>query len=220
MTNELIFLAHIGVVCIAILLALRHSYAALIAVISMQLIVANLFVFKQIELAFLTSTCGEIFTVGCMYGVGLIQQRHGEAAAKRAIIYSFLIQLFFLATATMHGFYGLIKSTEMTTAFGLLFSATPRAVLASLAAYVVSERVNLLLVQCALRSGWTHWTVRGITTWIGQAVDTGVFALVGLYGILANLWQVVAVSITIKSVAVLLLMPLLLAVSPTTTGEE
>ena len=48
----------------------------------------------------------------------------------------------------------------------------------------------------------------------------GVFALVGLYGILANLWQVVAVSITIKSVAVLLLMPLLLAVSPTTTGEE
>lgn len=219
--NELIFFLHIAFVCAAVLLALRHSYAALLGVVSLQLVVANLFVLKQVTLFGLTATGAEIFTVSTMYGMSLIQEYYGKEKAQHAIYYGFLLLLFFVGTATIHGWYSLLAINAKTEAFAAIFGHTPRLVVASLLAYLVSEQVNLRLITAAQGRGYIHPSVRIGAVWLGQWVDTILFGVIGLYGVMANLGQVILFCMVVKTIAVIAISPMvLLAKRFIRAGEE
>lgn len=218
--NELLFLIHIAVVCAAVLAALRHSYAALVSVVVLQLVIANLFVLKQVALFGLTATGSEIFTVSTMYGIGLIQQFYGDAKAQRAIYYGFALLLFFVGTATIHGWYTLVAVTPMSEAFHLLFGHTPRLVVACLVAYLTSEYLNLWLGRLARRAQWQHSAVRIGIVWCGQLVDTTLFGLIGLYGVMPHLGQVILFCMAVKTIAVLAISPMMMVAKHVMVDRE
>ena len=206
--NELVFIVHITAVCAAVLLALRHSYAALVSVLGLQLVVANLFVLKQVQLFGLTATGSEIFTVSTMYGVGIIQQVYGDKKAQEAIYYGFALLLFFAATATIHGWYTPLAISTTNKSFVALFSHTPRLVFASSCAYLFSEFVNLRLARAIAGRATIHPLLRVLTVWLGQWVDTITFAYIGLYGVFINLGQVIVFCMVVKTIAVVAIAPL------------
>jgi uncharacterized integral membrane protein (TIGR00697 family) len=208
--NELLFILHVAVVCGTILLALRHSYGGMVSVISLQLVTANLFVLKQVTLFGMTATGSEIFTVSTMYGMGLIQECYGARRAQHAVYYGFLLLLFFVGTATLHGWYALMAQTPQSEAFGALFGHTPRLVVASLVAYLVSEQINLRLMHLAQRSGPVSLVWRAGAVWAGQWADTILFGVIGLYGVMPRLFEVILFCMAVKTVAIIALAPMIM----------
>ena len=62
--NELIFLFHILLVLSFVLGALRLGKNALLSLLALQAILANLFVVKQISLFGFAVTCSDVFAIG------------------------------------------------------------------------------------------------------------------------------------------------------------
>jgi len=200
MYNGLLFLTHIVFVGLVLVACARHSYGMSIAFLGVQLIAANLFVTKQIVLFGISTTASEVFIVSGMYGVGLIQEQHGQTAARNAIWYSFAILFFFLVSAQFHLNY-ITKAATLHKAFTGVLRYTPRLISASLVSYLVSERVHLVLHTFLKRHGlWPRiarfWAVMG-----GQLIDSACFAFIGLYGLIVNIGQVILFSMIVKTMA-------------------
>ncbi len=205
MYNELLFLAHIVAVSGAVLWGLWFSYGALISTLGLQLIFANLFVTKQIMLFGIETTCSEVFIVSGMYGISLIRYYYNDARARRAIWEMFGFLLFFVCLTQFHCAYDGIDA-DMSLMIAQLCSTGLRMLLASFLAYLVSERVHLVLTRLL---GGVASAVASVGAVIGgQLVDTVVFAFAGLYGVVDDVRQIILFTLLIKGVIILLLAPL------------
>ena len=71
--NELIFLSQIFLISASTLAALYIGKEALISLICLQCVLANIFVLKEITLCGLTATGSDAFTVGIVLGLNLLQ---------------------------------------------------------------------------------------------------------------------------------------------------
>ena len=102
---NLFFFFHALFIGICALIALRLGQCALVAFISVQSILANLFVLKQIAFFGLTATCSDAFIVGGVLGLNLLQEYFGKKAALRAIWTSFFLMLFYAVVSHIHLMY-------------------------------------------------------------------------------------------------------------------
>ena len=105
MLNEFIFILHIISVTILGLIALRLGKSALISIIALQCIVANIFVTKQIMLFGFNVTGTDVFIIGAELSLNLLQEFYGMQAAKKAIKISFLMLLSFLVYSRFQLWY-------------------------------------------------------------------------------------------------------------------
>lgn len=208
MYNELVFFAHVIVVSGSVLLALRHSYGALLSVLSIQLIVANFFVTKQILLAGMLTTCSEVFIVSGMYGISLVQEYYGDNRARQTIFYTFTFLVLFVLLSRLHVWYEPITGNTVADSLSALLAPAPRLMLASLFAYVLSERVHLYVARWLSARGVAP-LARIAAIGIGQLVDTVTFAFVGLYGMVPDLRSIIIVSVVVKAAVIIALAPLL-----------
>lgn len=198
--NEFLFLSHIFLVIGFVLGALRLGAHALSALIVLQAILANLFVVKQIDLLGFSVTCSDVFAVGGILGLNLLQEYFGKEAALRAIKISFLGMIFFILMAQMHLWY--FPSAQDTThgAFALILGSTPRIVIASVAVYFFVQKLDVVLFS-SLKKLWPQGKLSlriGISLVLTQCIDTVLFSFLGLYGLVASLFDVIVMSFTIK----------------------
>jgi queuosine precursor transporter len=207
MYNELLFAAHIVAVSASVLWALWYSYGALLAVLSLQLILANLFVTKQIMVFGIETTCSEVFVVSGMYGISLIRSYYGDRLARNAIWTTFGFLLLFVCFVQFHCAYVGIDMV-MSGYIAQMCSATMRLLCASLLAYLVSECVHLVLTRLlGTEKESPIGQVCAITG--GQLVDTVTFGYVGLYGLVDDLYSIMLFSLVVKIIIIIALAPLL-----------
>jgi len=208
MYNEMLFLLHIVVVSSAVVWGLWFSYGALLSVLGLQLIFANLFVTKQIVLFGIETTCSEVFIVSGMYGIGLIRHYYDDVRACRAIWETFCFLLLFVCLTKFHRMYTGIDA-DIALLMEQLCETAPRLLLAGFLAYLVSERVHLLLTRFC---GGSASSVASVVAVIGgQIVDTVVFAYTGLYGLVDDVQQIVLFTLLIKGIIIMVLAPMLTA---------
>ncbi len=204
MYNELLFFAHIFVVTAAVVIALRHSYGALLTVLALQMIVANIFVTKQIGLFGFHTTTSEVFVVSGMFGIGVVREYYGADYARRCV---WAVFGFFLLFTLLVQFQCAYEGVEQlyTHALDLVCSTTVRLFFASMLAYLVSERVHLVI------SSWLpKYRYAMVPLITGQIVDTGVFAVVGLWGLVDSVGSVIAFSLIVKGIIIVTLAPVMM----------
>lgn len=209
MNNEFIFLLHILFVTLMGLGALSLGRSALITTITLQCIVANLFVTKQIILFGLNVTCTDIFIVGSQVSLNLLQEFFGIDEAKKAIRISFFFLICFLILSQFQIWYTPSQFDSMHLNYYSILSFTPRIILASILAYLTSQNISILIFKflkkifnnkfLALRSG--------ITTSLSQLIDTVVFTIAALYGITYSVAQIITLSFAIKLFAIAVTTP-------------
>lgn len=202
MINEILFIAEAAALVICARFAVAHSFGASVAWASMQLILANLCIRKTIELFGATATGGEVFIVSSMCTFSLIQDFYGVAAARKTIIYCFFSQVLFALLGYIHGIYiPASGSEEISTALSFVIALAPRLLVASLIAYFVSERIHLFLLQ--------HTGNRFVALFCGQLVDTSIMTFLGLWGTIANPYELILVCMAIKTLMLIAVTPLL-----------
>jgi uncharacterized integral membrane protein (TIGR00697 family) len=208
--NEVLFFIHVFLVAAFILGSVRLGQNGLLALIVLQAVLANLFVVKQMNLFGFTVTCSDMFAVGGILGLNLLQEHFGKEAAVRAVKISFLSMIFFLLMAQIHLWYAPSLQDTTDGAFLVILSATPRIVIASVTVYFLVQQIDVMLF------GWlkkvcsqTRLVFRvGLSLVLTQWIDTVLFSFLGLYGLVAHIWDVIVMSFMIKCLIILCSAPL------------
>ena len=208
--NELLFFGHVFLVVAFSFMALRLGPLALTALIALQAVLANLFVVKQMTLFGLNATCSDVFAIGSLLALNLLQEFFGREAAQKAVRASFLSMAFFASMAYIHLSYGPSAQDQMQGAFLQILSATPRIVFASVAVYWVVQQIDVRVF------GWLRERCEGrhlpfrlmAALFLSQTIDTVLFSFLGLYGLVSSLLEIMLISLLIKGAAIACSAPL------------
>lgn len=211
-SNEFIFIIHVAIIGFFALAALKFGKHALIAFISTCCIAANLFVVKQITLFGLDATCSDAFTVGAVFGLNLLQEYYGRPITKTAIWVSFFLMVFYAIVCQLHISYIPNSYDTMQAHYNAILAFMPRITMASFTVYLIVQQLDSYLYGI-LKNKFTgrYLTARNyISIGICQLIDTVLFSFLGLYGIVHSVWDVIAISYTVKVIVILLTTPYIL----------
>lgn len=212
MTNELILLLHILLTAFSVIIAHRMGEKALVALVALSMVMANLFVIKQIELCGFGATTADALDIGAMLGLNMLQEFYSRESARQAIGITFAASIFFVITAHLHLWY-LPSACDITHEhFVPILSNAPAIVIDSMMVYVLSQFVDYALYG-SLQQYWhkRFLVVRNyVSIGISQLLDTIMFTgWLKLLGIIDSFWHIVIVSFAIKFVITLIATPII-----------
>ena len=212
--NELIFVIHTLFISLCAVMALRFGKEALIAFICLQNILANLFVIKPIILFGFMATGADAFTIGAVFGFHLLQEFYGKDITKKVIWISFGLLFFYIMVGQIHLMYIPALSDTTQQHFAALLVLMPRIAAASLTSYFITQQFDCFLYEkLRVLFGGNYLPLRNyLCAATSQLLDTILFSLLGLWGIIDNIGQVIFISYLIKLAALALATPFLLMV--------
>lgn len=202
--NESLFFLHVFVVIGFVLLSLRFGKNALISLVVLQAVFANLFVVKQMSLFGFSVTCSDVFAVGGILAMNFLQEYYGKEEANKALQASFLGLIFFIVMSKFHLGYEPLSTDQTHTAFSQILSNATRISLASIGVYFVVQKLDIRLFSF-LKRGFKakHLALRvGLSLGITQFLDTVLFTIFGLYGIVTSVFDVIFVSFFVKLIII------------------
>lgn len=200
MINELIFLSHSLLIGIFTLICLYFGKEALTAFVCMTSVLANLFVIKQTTLFGLNATCADAYTIGAVLALNLIQEYYGRPATRQAIWISFALLVFYGIISQIHLAY--LPSLHDTTQihFQPILGMMPRIVVASFTAYLLIAYFEAWFYGL-LKTAWPNRNIvirNYVSMSVAQLLDTILFSFLGLWGVVENIWHIIAISYAIK----------------------
>jgi uncharacterized integral membrane protein (TIGR00697 family) len=209
MMNELIFILHSIIIALCSLIALYGGSGALIAYVSIQCILANIMVLKQVTLFGLSATCADPFTIGATLGLNLLQEYYGRAITKKTIAINFGLLVFYLIMSQIHLWYIPNTADTMHPHFVTLFSFMPRLIIASFSVFLISQSVDYWLYGILQRSRLSRFLVlRNYgSILVSQLIDTVLFSLFGLYGLVDSIVHIIVISYAVKVLAIIITVP-------------
>lgn len=207
--NELIFFIHIIFVTIFTIGAFCFGRSALVACISLQTILANLFVVKQIEIFGLNATCADVFIVGSVLGINLLQEFYGKFYSKKALYISFFCMIFYLLMSQIHLLYLPAFYDNSHTLFNGILKFAPRITISSILTYFIVLLVNNKFYGYMKNKLQDKYLVirNFISILFTQLLDTILFVFLALYGIVGSVWQVAFISFILKAFVIFVSVP-------------
>ena len=193
MNQELLWFATIAVdLTFAILLFRFFGRQGLYASIVISLLLANLQGPKLTEIFGLQTSMGVILYSSIYFATDLLSERYGKAEATRAVMIGFTVSVIIIVMISMSLFYlpatdpetaSLAQSMHAATA--TLISFTPRFVLGSLLAYLISQRFDVWMFHKIKNKtqGRHLWLRNNVSTICSQALDTVIYGIVVWWGV-------------------------------------
>jgi len=152
-------------------------------------IVANIQVIQTIELFGFTATLGNIVYASSFLVTDILSENYGKKEANKAIWIGF----FSLITMTILMNLALLfeptpEEFSLTTyeSIKTIFSFMPRIVLASLVAYIVSQKHDIWAFHFwkkRFAAKKTLWIRNNLSTMVSQLLDSLIFTLIAFYGV-------------------------------------
>jgi uncharacterized integral membrane protein (TIGR00697 family) len=209
MINEIIFIFHASLLSIFLLVALRLGKEALITLICLYGVLANLFVTKQITLFNLDATASDAFAVAAILGLNILQEYFGAVIAQRTIWISFFTLITYTIASQLHLWYAPSTLDYMHGHFCALLEVMPRITIASITVFLIVQILDRwLYAKLQNMCGTRYFLIRNYASLlICQLIDTILFSFLGLWGIVGNIWHIIIVSYMIKLVSITLTTP-------------
>lgn len=198
--NELLFFSHIFFILGTILLALHLGKSALIALLGLQIVMSNLFVTKQMRCFGFDVTCSDVYTIGILFSLNLLQEYFGKTVAKKAVWITFFLMLTFLIMSQVHLKYLPSPHDTMQEMFKQILTSTPRIIIASIGVSFFSQRLDLLIYDGFRKKFPNRQTTFYFifASLISQFIDTLLFSFLALYGLVQSMSHIIILSYVIK----------------------
>ena len=205
MHNEILFILEALVSLSFVLLAFRLGKPYLIGLIAADVILMNIFVVKGMYLFGWAATGGNVLYASIFLATDILCEHWGQKEATRAVRVGFFVSLFFLA---MSQFILKFIPADYDIAQGALetlFTLTPRIVLGSMAAYLVSQHLDVWLFHKIKEKTGDKmlWLRNNGSTFVSQLVDSVIFTVIAFAGVYPLLELIVFTYIIKIIVAVL-----------------
>jgi queuosine precursor transporter len=209
--NEIIFLTYVGVITLALLLALAIGVEALCALIAMMWVLANLFVIKSINLFGFEATASDALAVGAILGLNLIQEYFGKTKARTSIRISFLALGLYTIFSILHILYAPSSSDTMHGHFCTILTPMPKILFASCMVYLVVQYLDYYLYNKLIKifKGRFFIVRNYLSVGFTQLVDTVLFSFLALYGSVDNIGHIILISYSIKLLTIAVSTPFL-----------
>lgn len=207
--NELFFFLHIIILIGFVLFALRLGKEALIACFTIQVILANLFVTKQMACFGLHVTCADVYTVGGLFSLNLLQEYFGKKLAKKTIWIVFFLLLFFVIMSQLHLCYKPSEYDSMHGAYYAILGYAPRIMLTSFLVALLTQKLDVEVYGFLKKKLPEKGLILrfGGSSLITQALDTAFFTLIALRGIVHSMGDIILMSYLIKVIVILCIAP-------------
>lgn len=191
MNNELLWLVMLLANFFLIILAYKlFGKWGLIMWIPISVIVANIQVIQTVELFGLVATLGNIVYASSFLVTDILSENYGKAEAKKAVWIGFfslismtLLMNLALAFQPLQGDEFAAVTHEATAT---IFSLMPRIAIASLTAYLLSQRHDVWAFHF-WKGRFAHdhqlWIRNNLSTLVSQLIDSSVFVLIAFYGV-------------------------------------
>lgn len=201
--NEIIFFIQIFVVVTFGLAALRLGKGALITWVCMQALLANLFVLKQIDLFGFQVTASDVYVIGSLLGLNLLQEFFAKDEALKATKICFFFLVFFTVISQLHLLYMPNAHDYAHSAFMTLLSPAPRLLAASMGVFFLVQQIDVRLFQWLKMHTSLSFPLRaGAGLLLSQFIDTVLFSVAGLYGLVGSIVDIMIVSFGIKAIVI------------------
>lgn len=186
--NAALLFIQLIVVVIATLYALRLGAPALIGLMSLLIVCANLFVCKCIDIVGFEVTATDALAVGAGLCLNLLREFYGAEQSKRAIGISFFLLIVFLLIGQTVLWFEPSSCDHAHALLSELLALMPRLVIASLIAYAVSQTFDWWLYgYLKKQTGSKFFALRNLASLsLSQLIDTILFTVIGLWGIVPN----------------------------------
>lgn len=210
--NELLFLLHICVVMGFGMIALKMGKTTLTGWVALQAVLANLFVIKQICFFNFHVTGSDVFAIGSIFGLNLLREYFGKAAAQKALWTCFFSMAFFVMMAQIHLLYAPSPYDTAHPAFVTILSSSMRLLFASIAVFFIVQQIDLRLFSY-LKNKFRSFPLsvrNAVSVASTQFLDTFLFSVLGLWGLVASLFDIILVSFIVKLAVIALMTPLTL----------
>lgn len=206
MSNEVIFILHILIALFFILIAFKIGFHWLLALIAVQAVLMNIFVLKMMNIFTLEVTGGNVLYASIFLGTDIICEHYGKNKARQAVWIGFFASVFFIIMSQFIMWYypsSLDDGAFLHNTLSTIFTTTPRIVLASMGAYLISQHLDITIFNFLkkITKGKYLWLRNNGSTIVSQLIDTIFFTFVGLYGIVAtneNVWQIILFTYIVK----------------------
>lgn len=208
--NEALFFFHITAVLLFTFGALKLGKETLFGWICLQAILANLFVLKQIEFFSLTITCSDVFAVGGILGLNLLQEYFGKESAQKAARSCLFFMVFFAAMSKIHLIYNPSIADTTHRSYFTILSSAPRILFASLTTFYLVQQIDIRLFSW-IKKQFPKVSLpfrNASSLFITQFLDTVLFSVLGLFGLVDNIAHIIAVSFLVKVTVILASVPL------------
>lgn len=214
--NELLFLTHILIITCSTIIALKISKEALVAIIAIFCILANLFVLKQINLFGLNPTASDAFSVGAILGLNLLQEYFGKNIAKKAIWTCFFALVLYAILSQIHLMYTPSIYDVSSRHYQFILQFMPRIAIASISVTLLIQHLDRIFYGFLKQKfNNNYFLLRNlISLFIIQLIDTILFTFAGLWGIVSNLWDIIIISFIVKVVTILVSVPIVALFKP------
>lgn len=198
--NELILFIQIALICGACLLAARVSKEALLVLICLQAVIANFLVLKQVYLFGLHVTCSDAFAIGSILSLNLLQERFGKEASQQATWLCFGSMLFFALSTQIHLLYIPSPSDTMHAHYAQLLTPAPRLLMASIISFFLVQQFDVRFYGFLKNrlSAWRFGPRSTIALLVSQFLDTLLFSVLGLWGLVDSLPEIFLFSYFMK----------------------
>jgi uncharacterized integral membrane protein (TIGR00697 family) len=209
MFNEILFLLH-GIVVIGFSLgALALGKEALIAIVCLYGILANLFVTKQITMFGLDVISTDVFIVGSVVGLNLLSEYFGKKWAQKAVVINVSMLFVVLAMGLFQVVYLPNPFDVVHEHFSVILGPMPRILITSAGVFVISQFFNIYLYAFFNRfAKGKYFVTRNIASVaLTQFLDTLLFGIFALYGIVHSITEVISFSYLVKMLVVFTSVP-------------
>ncbi|WP_102027245.1 queuosine precursor transporter [Salirhabdus sp. Marseille-P4669] len=198
MFNEYLWIGF-AIVNFIMILAIYKLFgkSGLLVWIGMATVVANIQVLKQVELFGFTATLGNIMYGTIFLATDILNEKYGKKEAKKAVWLGFFTLI--AMTIMMQIALRFTPSPYDTVQQSLetIFNLVPQIALGSLAAYIVSQSLDVWLftkLKQKFPSDSYLWLRNNGSTLISQLLDTLVFCSIAFFGTPMDIWLEIFIS--------------------------
>lgn len=207
--NEILFLIQIFFIITFVLFSLKQGKVFLTTSVTVQALIANLFVLKQITLFGFEVTASDAFAIGSLLGLNMLQEYFTKEDAQKAMWICFFFMLFFTLISQLHLLYQPNSHDTTQEAFLTLLSASPRFLIASMCAFLLVQQIDIrFFTFLKLQLPKINFSIRAtIALIVSQFLDTALFSFMGLYGLVISVFDIIFFSFTIKLLVIFCFTP-------------
>ncbi len=213
--NELLLIASIPLVFGAVLLAYRFfGKAGLYVFTAIAAILANIEVLILVDAFSVRQTLGNVMFASTYLITDILSENYGKKAAQKSVYLGIFASIAMIIFTQSWLLFTPADTDTVFPAIRQIFSRTPRLLLASLAGYAVSQRLDVFLYHkiwdfTEKKSGDSKkflWVRNNAATMISQIVNTVLFNFIAFYGIFDTL---TLASVTVSSYVIYIFTSLL-----------
>ena len=192
MINELLFILVLLLSFLVAILAIKLGKGWLIAVPPIYLVFANIFAPQLITVFGLVTSLAVPLYAAIFLATDVVAEHWGKKEARKIIWIGLVAQIMLvLFSQIMIRADVLEPSLAINEAFQVIFSFTPRLVLGSLVAYVISQNWDIFVFHSLKKKteGRHLWLRNNLSTATSQLLDSFIVIFIAFYGVLPGLVQ-------------------------------